>query len=76
MPKCSCRDLTSCCRASLRGLYLLQITCVQTTEFVQGKQTRWGLAWTYDQSLPAALMVCTALACENGPPVRLCFGWC
>jgi hypothetical protein len=31
----------------------LGVTCVQTTTFHQGRQARWGIAWTYDDQAAA-----------------------
>jgi len=39
-------------KASVKSLqqrmFQMGATCVQTTEFAQGKQARWGIAWTFD----------------------------
>ena len=32
------------------------VTCVRHVEFQQGRQTRWGLAWSFDPALPASLL--------------------
>jgi 23S rRNA (adenine1618-N6)-methyltransferase len=37
------------------------ITCVRHCEFVQGKQTRWGLAWSFDPAVPSALLPAVAV---------------
>jgi 23S rRNA A1618 N6-methylase RlmF len=37
------------------------ITCVRHCEFVQGKQTRWGLAWSFDPAVPSALLPAAAV---------------
>lgn len=47
-------------KASLRPLLALirelGPTCVRSIEFAQGKQSRWGLAWTFSEDVKKQLL--------------------